>query len=278
MASTCVVVSHNGLGDNLFMIGALRFLCNYYNKIYFLCKNKYYKDVSLFFDTDNIICISFDENNERNDILNIINNKYNTNDILVCGPYHKTYLKNKITNELFLNYKTIEKGYTINYDSINSVDYSFIEGFYKDIHLNLTQFYDYFELPSTNESISYYNDIKEYYIIFIQLLCSEGIKLNITNLLQKYLNDEKVILITNTDNLYDINNNSDHIKKKYNICKKILYNSRIINYKDIIINSDEIYIIASSFTGIVLPYLKTNRLKANTVKIIDRYLAKNIVI
>jgi hypothetical protein len=66
------LVSHNGLGDNLFMIGALRFLLNFYDKIYFLCKNKYYNDIKLFFENSNIVCVPFDENNEYQSIKSMI--------------------------------------------------------------------------------------------------------------------------------------------------------------------------------------------------------------
>ena len=30
------ILSHNGLGDNLFMNGALRFISKFYNKIFFI--------------------------------------------------------------------------------------------------------------------------------------------------------------------------------------------------------------------------------------------------
>ena len=32
-------LSHNGLGDNITNIGAINFLLNYYETIYFLCKD-----------------------------------------------------------------------------------------------------------------------------------------------------------------------------------------------------------------------------------------------
>ena len=106
----CYLVSHNGLGDNLYMIGAIRFLLNFYEKIYFLCKNKYYSNVILFFsDNPNIICIPFNENNEVKDIKKILFPKYINNDILICGNCHTSYLKSKITNKNFLNYKIINK-------------------------------------------------------------------------------------------------------------------------------------------------------------------------
>ena len=270
-------VSHNGLGDNLYMIGALHFLLKFYEKIYFLCKQKYYSNVVLFFsDHPNIICVPFDENNEFNEIEKIINKNYETNDIFICGM-HKSYLTSKITNTDFLNYQILDKKYTIDYDDLNTTNYSFIENFYNDINLNLTYFYEYFYLPSTKESFELYDTIKNYYIIFIQLKSSDNSSLNISNLLNKYLYDSNVLLICNDKNLYDIDNKTQDIENKYNVCQKFVYN-KIVNYNHVIKNSNEIYIIDSCFIGIILQYVKTNQLKANTVRIILRQNSNKIII
>jgi hypothetical protein len=274
------LVSHNGMGDNLYMIGAIRFLLNFYEKIFFLCKNKYYPNIKLFFiDNPNIICVPFNESNEIDEIKKIIQNNYNVNDIFICGDIMKSFLKNKIkiTNKEFLNYKIINKNYKIDYDNLTTDNYSFIENFYKDINLNLTYFFEYFHIPSTQESLELYNTIKNYYIIFIQLKSSDGISLNISSLLSKYLYDSNTILICNDKNLYDINNKTNDIEIKFNLCKQFVYN-KIINYNDVIKNSDEIYIIDSCFIGIILPYLKTNKLKANKIRIILRHNAQNIIL
>ena len=137
-------------------------------------------------------------------------------------------------------------------------------------------FYEYFYIPSTSISLEYYNYIKDYYIIFVQTTTSDNKKLNISNLIGKYLYDENTIIISNDENLYDIEIKSEEIEKKYHICNKIRSNSRVVYYNDIILNSNEIYIIDSCFTGIVLPYLKTNKLKTNKVRIIYREIVNEI--
>jgi hypothetical protein len=273
------LISHNGLGDNLFMVGAINFLLKFYNKIHFICKKKYVNNVILFFINNlNIILIPFDKVNtyidEVNSIKNIISDKYDNvnNDIFICGR-HKDHMKSKITNIKFLNYTIIDKKYTIDYDTLTSENYKFIEKFYTDINLNLTYFYEYFDIPDTKFSIYLYNSIKSYYIIFIQLKSSDNKELNISNILNKYLYDSNTILICNDNNLYNINDN----KIKYNICQQFVYN-KIVYYKDTILNSDEIYIIDSCFIGIILLYLKTNRLKTNKVRIILRSSVNNIIL
>jgi len=261
------LVSHNGMGDNLYMIGALNFIKQFYENVYFLCKNQYYENIKLLFDkSSNIICVPFNEANEYNEIQNILSyDKYINNniDIIICGECHKSYLKSKITNERLLNYKIINKNYTIDHDTINSYNYSFIENFYKDINLNLTYFYEYFDILSNDESNKLYNAVSNYYLVFIQYKSSDGKCLDISNLTNKYINDNNVLLICNDVNLYNKDN------EKYALAQKFVFN-KLVNYIDVIKNSDEIYIIDSCFIGIVLPLLKTNKLKTNKVRIILR--------
>jgi hypothetical protein len=272
------LVSHNGMGDNLFMIGALHFLLKFYEKIYFLCKSKYYQNINLFFmETPNIICIQFNEHNETDEIKKIIKANYETNDILICGFCHTSYLKSKITNTDLVNYTHIDKRYTIAFDTLTTGNYRFIADFSRDINLNLTYFYDYFYMPTTKESIELYKKVQDYYIIFIQLKSSDGKELNIKSLLEKHLHDVNTILLCNDKNVYDIpaDEKTTDTNIKYNICKNFMYN-KLVHYKEVIQNSDEIYIIDSCFIGIVLPYLKTNQLKAKKVRIIRRDIVDRI--
>ena len=278
MYMNAYLVSHNGMGDNLFMIGALHFLLKFYEKIYFLCKSKYYPNVNLFFmDTPNIICLPFNEDNETEEIKQIINANYEENDIFICGFCHTSYLQSKITQPELVNYKHIDKNYTIDFDTLTSGNYSFIADFYRDINLNLTYFYEYFYLPTTKEAIELYKTVQAYYIIFIQLKSSDGKELNIKSLLEKHLYDKNTILLCNDKNLYDIAGQEKiaDTKIKYNICQSFMYN-KLVHYKEVIQNSDEIYIIDSCFIGMVLPYLKTNQLKAKKVRIIRRDIADRI--
>jgi hypothetical protein len=275
------LVSHNGLGDNLYMIGALHYLLLFYDKLFFLCKDIYLENVRLFFmDIPNIHCVPFDSKNEFSAIKDIMNEKNRdlNCDIFICGPCHKEYLQSKITNISFLNRIPIaNKPYTIDFDSLNSENYQFIEHFYKDIGLSLTHYFDYFTLPNTEESIQLYNSIRDFYIIFIQLKSSTGESLDISLLIRKYINDDNVILICNDQNLYNFENRNQIQEKKYELCQSFVYN-KIVYYIDTIKNSDEIYIIDSCFIGILLPFLKKKLLKTNKVRIILRNLVNQTII
>jgi hypothetical protein len=261
-------LSHNGLGDNLYSIGALRLLLEYYEKVYFLCKDKYYDNVKLFFINESrIICVPFNHANEVFECYTIINNNSTNNDIFICGS-HKRYLKSKITNERYLGYCrnnfTNKREYTLDYDTITNENYNFIIQFYTDIFLNIDIFFKYWDLPCTEMSKNLYNYIKDYNIIFIQSKSSDNKQLNISNLYNKYIDDNNTLLLCNDENLY-VNKN----KIKYDILNTIM-NKPIIYYLDTIINSTEIYIIDSCFLGVILPLKKMNKLNANIVRIIER--------
>ena len=275
-----LLLSHNGLGDNLFMIGALYYLLNFYENVYFICKKKYYENVKLFFETPNIICVFFDDTkNEWREINKIILKYYPIFDVFVCGKCRRIF-KSKITNHKFLTHKIINNNDIIKYDTLDQYNYKFIDDFYKHAKLNLTIFYDYFKLPNTNKSKNLYQTVKNYYLIFIQLSSSCGKCLNIENLLKKYLNDDNTLLICNDKNIYDKNiydKNNEKFINKHELCKPFILND-IVNYVDLIENCNEIYIIDSCFTGILLPFIKQKKLKANPVRIIRRELISDIKI
>jgi hypothetical protein len=287
------LVSHNGLGDNLYMIGALRYLSQFYNTVYIVCKIKNYENFKLFFtDTQNIICVPIDEREEQKHMINFLRygSQKQENDLFVCGSW-KHLINSRISNKNLIQSLLLEKSnqnlseYKIDYDMLTSNNYSFIENFYKDIGMNLSIFYNYYKIPETEQSIELYKKIQEYNnIIFIQLKSSCGKSLDVSNLITKYIHDENAILICNDVNLYTeylIKNNNlnqdklENILHKQELCNNFKYN-KIVHYYHTIINSNEIYIIDSCFIGIVLPLLKQNKLKANTVRIILRDSASQI--
>tara|TARA_R100000988_G_C3967780_1_gene149801 strand:- start:50 stop:877 length:828 start_codon:yes stop_codon:yes gene_type:complete len=263
---SALLVSHNGLGDNLFMVGATNYLLEFYQYVFLLCKHKYYPNVIEFFPqtlNQRIFVIPFNENHEAEQLLYIANHNRSTKDILICGC-HKDYIKSSITNTKYLASVTGEtkQKYEI-VKNMNLDGYDFIENFYTDIGLNLNHFVDYFKLPETEESIKLYNSIKQYKIIFTQIKSSTGHILNIDEYIEKYKDNDEYIIICNDKNIYGKK------EKKYNLAEKFVMN-KIVNYYTTILNSYKIKIIDSCFTGIVLPLHLGNKLKTKDVKIIKR--------
>jgi hypothetical protein len=258
--SKAYFLSHNGLGDNITSIGAINFLLNYYDIIYFLCKNIHEKNVKLFFEKKSVIIIPFDHNNEFNECKYILDNarkKDENINIFICGC-HKSYINSFITNIELLNYKKSNKNYTINYN--------FIENFYNDINLDLSIYYEYFDIESSDTSKKYYEDIKNYDIIFMHTKSSNS-EILLDDIVNKYININSSIIICANKNFYKKDN------LKYNIAEKYI-NILIAYYIDIIKNSISIYVVDSCFSCIVYPLLKTNRLKTSNVNIINRNSGK----
>jgi hypothetical protein len=273
-------LSHNGIGDNLYSIGALKCLTKFYDIVYFLCKDNYYENCVSFFENDSKIkCLPISQKSEFQSAHSIVSCHYsNPNaDIFICGC-HKSYLKSKITNQDYINFtKQINEEvikYNLRHDTITDENYSFITGFYTDIGLNLNVFYDYWSLPETDNSNELYNSIKHYSkIIFVQNKCSDGRELNIKKLIKTNLN-ENTIIICNDENLY---NKVDSYKyKEHQTLANNFVRAPLLSYITTIINANEIYIIDSCFVGIVLPMLKTNKLRATNVRIILRDLSNKI--
>lgn len=266
------LISHLGLGDNLYMIGAARYLLKYYSTIYFVCKKKYYDNVKLFFNGNkNIIIIPVDRISlHKDNVQKILTpDVYKNNDVILCGSF-KNIFKTKITNKNLLNRIRQENKYTIDHDTLTSSNYYFIENFYKDIKLELNIFYDYFNLPSFIESKNYYNLLSDYKnIIFIHSQSSDNV-LKFDKLFQLNFGKCDTIMVCANHNVYESTKDLSKFQhKKYEICKKLV-NIPLVYYKDIIQKCQEIYITDSCFTGIVLPYLKTNKLNAKIVRIIRR--------
>jgi hypothetical protein len=265
------ILSHNGLGDNLYMIGSVRFLLQYYANIYFLCKDIYYDNVELLYKNNkNIVVVPINSKNEYSSCKEILNSSiYEKNDVLISG-LHKKYLKSKITNEKLFQRIPEKKRYTIDYDTISSLNYSFIEKFYIDINLDLNIFFEYFEIPTTIESNNYYNNLSNYdKIIFIHSKASNK-RIKFSNIYNENVMKDNAIIVCADHNVYEatkkLNKNQE---EKFNICNSMI-NIPLVYYLDIIKKCNEIYIIDSCFTGIVLPLLKTNKLNATKVRIIKR--------
>jgi len=157
-------LSHNGLGDNITSIGAVNFLLNYYENIFFLCKDIHEDNVKLLFNNKPVIIVAFDSKNETNHCRRIIHNiRDNETDTFISGC-HTSYLKKKITSPDLLKY--------IQNDGNYSVKYQHIRDFYYDNNLDLSIYFNYFDIASNKISKQYYDDLKKYKIVFLHTKAS----------------------------------------------------------------------------------------------------------
>jgi hypothetical protein len=254
--NNCYIITHNGLGDNITMIGAVRFLTHFYDNVFVSVKNNNnYNNMKEIYETNTkITLLPIDQNNEFSDIKNKIISllKNNETDIFVSGSCHRSYIKNNITNNEFINHITKSTN--------NNFAYKHIVDFYNDININFKVYYTYFNIFDTKTSMQLYDNIKMYNIIFVHTKSSTNtININMDN----YINNDAYIIISPNQNFYK----KEH--KNFSIAENYL-NFLIINYITIIKNATIINVIDSCFSCIVIPLQLKNELKANEVNIFSR--------
>lgn len=251
-------IGHNGLGDNITNLSAISYLSNFYKKIYFICKDFYFNNVTLLFSNiQNVEVVPIESIDEFNNIKNLYDNVIDECDFFVSGFCHTHYIKSKITNPYLCNYQPNCLD--------NNIYFNHIAEFYKDINLDLSIYYGFFNLPSLDRSLELYNSIKEYKICLLQKETSDGILFNYSESILN-LGDEYIII--------DINNNFYESSKENNLTKYELasqfLNIEIIYYIDTIQNADKIHITDSCLSSIVYPLSIINKLNTDDITIIDR--------
>jgi len=243
------LLSHNGLGDNITMLGAVNFLKQYYDNIYFLCKDIHKSNVEKLVP-DGVLLIPFKTTkNEIKECTKIINNAEPEADIFISGVCHTDYLKSRITHPELIRYKKDDKKYT--------TIHRHIKHFYHDINLDLSIYYDFFEIKSSSESQRLFELIKNYKIVFVHSKAS-NVEINIDHVLSKYISNLEYIVICANKNMYDTEN---ILYKKANN----FINIPIAYYIDVIKNAIKIHVIDSCFSCIMLPLEKKNKLAASEV-------------
>ena len=243
------ILTHNGLGDSINIIGAVNFFLLHYDKVYLLVKDKYESNVKLLINNKNVILIPFDHHDEYNNCKKIINSVYNNSftDIFISGK-HTKYLKSKIKNPAILNYVQTDK---------YKVPWPHIKKIYRHLKLDLRIYYNYFDINSSQDSIAQYQKIKNLKIIFCHTQASNKL-IKLPTYIKKYTKLSDYIIICTNKNEY---NTSD---LHYNLANQFI-NLPVQFYIDIIKNACIIFTIDSCFSAIVNPLRKNHKL--NTDKI-----------
>ena len=254
-----VFLGHQGLGDYITNIGAIQYLLNYYNTIFFICRQQHQDNVKLLFNNYSVVTIPILEGTqESSETQNckLVLDKINSDeiDIFISGRCHTSYFQSKITHPQLLAYKQDDKGFTS--------DYCHIRDFYYDVGLDLSIYVNHFNIPTSETSLLYYQKIKQYNIVFLHTKAS-NYEINIDHIIEKYYNNDEYIIICANKNVYQL----DH--KYYEIAKQYV-NIYVAYYIDIIKHAEIIHVIDSCFSCIVYPLMKKKNLSSFDVNIINR--------
>jgi hypothetical protein len=237
------------------MVGAIKFLLQYYGNVYFLCKDINKENVAAFFPNKPVHLLAFPAAREFIETHHIIKKAATNpmNDIFICGFAHKYIAQHRrINNPKLLEYNPDDKEYTIN------PKWPHIREFYKDARMDLSIYYEHFDIPSTDTN---FQSIQETHtnIIFVHTKSSTG-EINID---LDVVNSDNTIIVCANKNVYAENH------PKYELASKYV-DIPITSYIDVIKNANEIHIVDSCFSCIVYPLQQTNRLKATKIVIYDR--------
>ena len=250
------LLSHNGLENNITMVGAINFLLQYYEHVYFFCKDTDKENIATFFPNKPVHILAFPTAREFVEPHHAIKKAATNpaNDIFVCGFAHKHIAQHRrIQNPKFLEYTPDDKTYTI------KPEWQHITNFYRDAKLDLSIYYEYFDIPNTDTN---FQSIKETHATII-FMHTKNSNREITIDLDLDINNDDTIIICANKNIYPENH------PKYEFASKYV-NQPITSYTDIIKNAAEIHVLDSWFSSIVYSLQQTNRLKATKVVIYDR--------
>lgn len=259
-------LSHNGIGDNILVNGALQYLSKHYNKIYFLCKDVNLHHIKYMYDNTNIVPVPFDSTDENKNCYDILHDKYDTNDIFISG-FHKSYLQTKKV----IIFKEDSRDED-NRENFLPSRFNFAIDFYKDINLNPFFMIKYFSINITDEIMDLYNTISNYKIIFLHGKSTES-TINFEHIIDKYIDLNEYLIISVNKNIYDENIH----KYKYNIANKYIKLPTIIHYSQILIKSEELYMIDSCISCLALCFKLNGKLLSTNFHIYDRYTFEELL-
>lgn len=262
--SCAYYLSHNGLGDNILAIGALRFLQKYYEKIYFLCVNVHKDNVRRLIGP-NIIIIAFEPQHEILSCMHILNQAPGYADIYVSGACFTPYLSSRIRHPEITSRVKDDKDYASRFPYFTQradPDYWFLKDFYHCNNLDLSVCFEYFDIDSSEKSLELLNLASPFKIVFCHTKSSDG-ELDLSAELKDYRHNDDYIIINPNKNTYYKD------EKHFSVAESYI-NQIVGDYIDVVKNASHIYVVNSSFASIVLPLLVTDRLKTKDVKIIMR--------
>ena len=209
--NTIILLSHLGLGDNIFNIPLVNYL-SLTNKVEFVCKIQHSKNIKYFIkDNKNISLFMVESDKDISPKYNCPNDKYNKlteNKIVMASGSHIT----------------------------NSNISSFPFFMYDDVKIDRKIFKDYGNYINTQKSLDLYDIIKDYQYIFISNETSQGKVFDIDTFLQKKsININETLIVCPNKNIYNLNH------PFYKIAENFIYKTNdimILDYKLVIENAE----------------------------------------
>lgn len=214
------VLSHLGLGDNILLIGAVRYIATQFSKVHVVCKKQNMKNIEIFYkDDDNIILYPV-----KSDI-----------DISPAYGCPKNIFLEATQNKVVF----LSGGHLLNK---RPHSYKFLPfNFYIDMNIDPMHFWNSFSINIPIESQVLYKLLNKRPYIFVHNTCSQGKVFNVEEIAKKLdFNKNDTLVINPCSNMYNENHPYFKIANKF-------INHKLPDYIDTIINASKIILTDSSF-------------------------------
>ena len=228
---SCILLTHLGLGDQINMIGAVRYFSCYYDEVLLPVVDHSLKKIQSFYEDDpNIKCISV-PNNEGGKMITKMKQDYKSKP----------------------NFTIIETG-CYKEDSKPSAIYTkhVPMGFYDDCGLSFSIFRDFFFLKDqSNHSLTSEIQSKGYKVVIVHKDASNQSIKELENLTKSLLTQENVLVIDLMKNPYPANH------PKFRFVQPFVF-APVQQYISLFKIASEVYMIDSSIYCISIHYISEN--------------------
>jgi hypothetical protein len=290
------LIAHNGLGDNVFMIGCLHFLANFYDDVYFLCKDMYKSQLEYALaDWPFIHVVPFDTNRERESCYKILADKYETSDVFVCGVCHTCYLGTKITHPFLKDPSMLYRVFPGGFETFMRETYrrrlphikgeyqwshpsgefplpetyKFMDMFYRDIGLSPMISSDFFMISQVDDVSQLYQDIAQYRIIFLTTSCGTTDELfDFSEYMDPFRDNQDYIVICSNKNYYDA------VDPRYDIAQRYIMLPTIFHYMEILKNAEMLCMSDSCISCLVVQLIRQGHITTRDIHIQNRVTGK----
>lgn len=236
-----LILSHLGLGDNIFCIAMINYLLKEQFIVHYICKSHNISNFELFFEENkNLSLITVNDDKEAR--------KY----VLQYGKMYDSILRSGC-----------HKG-----KSSNTKTFPFFQ--YDDSNLSRNILKTDFTIPNTELSDNLFEFVKDISYVVVNNQSSIGNIFNIDKELSKYQIDPEVTLVINTQtNYYDKEHKFHSIAQPFVFQKLIHYKKTIINAEKLLLSDSSMFCLAiqldlkNKSENIV--YLKYKKLDFNTL-------------
>jgi len=229
MKKFAYVVANDGLGDSISIIGMVNYLATKYERVYVTCLNKYYKQMTHFYDDPKIILEPYNRKSmiDLYKYSKIINQFKTLYDIYMLGNYGAV----AIDMEKYI--KQMPDG------SIRRIITDYPTSYYSDVDIPLEYMTKYFKINYSDEILKIYDELLTNYPEYI-VVHQTGSNATIDIIKYNNLNIDETLTIDVNRNLYP----KEH--KFHSICEKFINLSVILYYGKLLENATGIYVIDSS--------------------------------